>query len=440
MTSFIPWKPVFLSAVLLSFLPPLDAVEPPSQGFRFDFTEGTNRAGFTKITPRSIYDPGCGYGYLSYGTRVVPPGGGATNTSHLFAVDVPEGNHDVIITFGGTNPTSTTVKAESRRLMLEKIETAPGETKEASFKVNVRRPGIAGGGTVKLSKRESGPPAAPDWDDHLTLEFLGTNPGVASVQILPAKDPVTVYLLGDSTVTDQPKEPWSSWGQMLPRFFDSGVSVADHAESGRALYSFQGEGRLDKVLSTLKKGDFVFIQFGHNDQKDKSPGAGPFTTYTEHLKHYVAVIRDKGGIPVLVTPMERRRWSGGEFQPTLADYAEAVRKVGESEKVPVIDLNEMSIRLYKSFGPADSTKLFVHYPANTFPGQEKPLQDDTHHNVFGGYELARCIVEGIRSKLPELAGKLRRDAGAFDPSKPDDPSKFDVPASPLTVTEKPAGS
>ena len=393
-----------------------------------------------KVAPPSPYEPARGYGFLSHGVKVVQPGGAVTNTSHLFALDVPEGNHEVIITFGGTNPSSTTLKAESRRLMIQNVETTAGVSREERFTVNVRRPAIEGGGSVKLNKRELGPPVVPDWDGLLTLEFLGANPEVSSIRVLPAKEAVTVYLAGDSTVTDQPNEPWSSWGQMLPRFFGPGVSVADHAESGRALYSFEGEGRLIKILSTLRKGDYVFIQFGHNDQKDKSPGAGPFTTYTENLKHYIAAIRAKGGIPVLVTPMERRRWSGEEFQPTLADYAEAVRKVGEGEKVPVIDLNAMSIRLYKAFGPADSTKLFVHYPANTFPGQQKQFQDDTHHNVFGGYELARCVVEGIRGSLPELAAKLRPDAGSFDPSKPDDPSRFKVPASPLTLTEKPAGS
>lgn len=429
-----------ITVVLLCSLLPLQAVASLPQGACFDFTEETNRPGFTKVTPKTAYDPSLGYGYLAYGTKVVAPGGEMTNTSHLFAIDVPEGNHEVIVSFGGTKPTATTVKAESRRLMIENVATPAGISKEEKFTVNVRRPAIAGGAAVKLNKRELGPPVVPDWDGLLTLEFVGTNPEVASVRILPAKDSVTVYLLGDSTVTDQPKEPWSSWGQMLPRFFGPEVSVADHAESGRALYSFQGEGRLDKVLSTLRKGDYVFIQFGHNDQKDKSPGAGAFTTYTENLKHFIDAIRGKGGNPVLVTPMERRRWNGGEFHPTLADYAEAVRKVGEGEKVPVIDLNAMSIRLYKSFGSANSTKLFVHYPANTFPGQEKALQDDTHHNVFGGYELARCIVEGIRVSLPELAAKLRPDAGSFDPSKPDDAFNFKVPASPLTVTEKPAGS
>src|SRR5204862_6873476 len=131
---------------------------------------------------------------------------------------------------------------------------------------------INGGVTRKRKNRENGPPPAPDWDDRWSFEFNGENPGVASLEIKPAKDAITVFRAGDSTVTDQAREPWSSWGQMLPRFFQQGVAVSNQAESGLALYSFERQKRLEKVLSMMKKGDYLFIQFGHNDQKDKSPG------------------------------------------------------------------------------------------------------------------------------------------------------------------------
>src|SRR5205085_4565318 len=133
----------------------------------------------------------------------------------------------------------------------------------------------------------------------------------------------------------------AGWGQMLPRFFQQGAAVSNQAESGLALYSFERQKRLEKILSMMNKGDYLFIQFGHNDQKDKAKGAGPFTTYKTNLKHFVEAARGKGGIPVLVTPMERRRWDGNVPLPTLADYAEAVRQVGAEQSVPVIDLNAM---------------------------------------------------------------------------------------------------
>ena len=229
---------------------------------------------------------------------------------------------------------------------------------------------------------------------------------------------------------------------MLPRFFGPGVAVSNQAESGLALFSFERQKRLDKILSMMKKGDYLFIQFGHNDQKDKRADAGPFTTYKANLKRFVAAARSKGGIPVLVTPMERRRFDkNGKQTATLADYAEAVRQVGTEEQVPVIDLNAMSLKFYAALGPAKSTKAFVHYPENTFFGQDKTLKDDTHHNNYGGYELARCVVEEIKINVPELAKHFAKDVGTFDPSNPDPPDKFEIPASPIAGgTEQPAGN
>jgi hypothetical protein len=141
-----------------------------------------------------------------------------------------------------------------------------------------------------------------------------------------------------------------------------------------------------------------------------------------------------------VTPMERRRWAGTTPRPTLADFAAGARQAATAEGVPVIDLNAMSLKFYTAMGPDGSTKAFVHYPANTFPGQAKELKDDTHFNPYGAYELARCIVEGIKANIPALTGFLRKDVQPFDPSKPDSRDAFDVPASPFAEAQKPAGS
>ena len=318
--------------------------------------------------------------------------------------------------------------------MLERVRTAPGETVERSFLVNVRTPAIASGGAVRLKDREKG---VRHWDDKLTLEFNGAQPAVRSLSITPVDDALTIYLAGDSTVTDQPDEPWSSWGQMLPRFFDARVAVANHAESGETLFSFRGEKRLDKILSTIKAGDYLFIQFGHNDQKDKAPGSGPFTSYKANLKSFVAAARAKNAIPILVTPMERRRFAGNTPTPTLADFAAAVRQVGNEENVPVIDLNAMSLQLYAALGPEGTTKAFVHYAAHTFPGQDKALRDDTHFNAYGGYELARAVVEGIKTQVPALGKYLQNDVTPFDPAHPDAASDFQVPASTFVAAAKP---
>ncbi|WP_157895384.1 rhamnogalacturonan acetylesterase [Verrucomicrobium sp. GAS474] len=356
----------------------------------------------------------------------------------VFAVDLPEGNYDVKVTFGDpAEAASTAIKAEARRLLLAETPTTAGQIESRTFTLNVRTPAIPGGGEAAIDAREKG---TPDWDDKLTLEFNGKRPCIASVEISEAPSAVTLFIAGDSTVTDQPNEPWSGWGMMLPSFLQPGIAVSNQAHSGLALFSFESQKRLQKILATMKKGDYLFIQFGHNDQKDKRPGAGAATTYTADLKRYVEAVRAKEGLPVLVTSMERRLWKGDEFQPSLGAYADAVRQVGQEMNVPVIDLNAMSMVFYKALGPEPSKQAFVHYPANTFPGQDKPLADNTHHNAYGAYELARCIVEGIRAQVPALAPFLREGIGTFDPAKPDAPSSLGIPPSLSQSVEKPAGN
>jgi lysophospholipase L1-like esterase len=253
-----------------------------------------------------------------------------------------------------------------------------------------------------------------------------------SLEIQPTRPSITVFVAGDSTVTDQTNEPYAGWGQMLPRFFDANVAIANHAESGLALFSFERQRRLEKILSVMQPGDYLFIQFGHNDQKSKSENAGPFTSYKSDLKMFVTAVRNKKGLPVLVTSMERRRFDGeGKPTATLADYAEAVRQVGKEENVPVIDLNAMSLQLYSALGEEHSKKAFAFYPAETFPGQTKELKDNTHHNNYGAYELARCVVEGIKSNVPALANHLIVNLDTFDPNRPDSPDTILIPPSPF---------
>jgi lysophospholipase L1-like esterase len=421
------WRCLIAVVTLCSACGSIQAAE-----FKFAFIPSEAAAGYTQVTPQTAFDAKRGFGFIE-----ATPGKPA-----VFAVDVDEGNYDVTMRFGDpTRATSTTIKAESRRLMIEKVETAPGQFETRSFTVNVREPAIQGGGMTSLNPRELGPPALPDWDDHLSFEFNGKQPGVASMEIAPSKDAITVFIAGDSTVTDQAHEPYCGWGQMLPRFFAKGAAISNQAESGLALRSFESQKRLAKILSMMKSGDYLFIQFGHNDQKDKTPGAGPFTTYKANLKKYIDAVRSKAGIPVLVTPMERRRWDGDKQGATLSDYAEAVRQVAVEEKTPIVDLNAMSLKFYAALGPDGSTKAFVHYPVGTFPGQKEALHDNTHHNTYGAYELARCVVEGIRANVPALATHLVKDVDPFDPSHPDSIEKVAVPASSIKgATEKPAGN
>jgi len=339
-----------------------------------------------------------------------------TDGPFSFSVDLPEGNYDVAVTLGDpAGESETTVRAESRRLMLEKVRAGRGETVERTFTVNIRNDRLApppqnapGGSRVLLNAREAG---ALHWDDRLTLEFLGARPRVSALGIRPAPDAPTVFLAGDSTVTDQPAGTYYSWGQMLPRFFKPGIAVANHAESGETLKSFLTELRLAKILSLMKAGDWLFLQFGHNDQKEQWPQTyvDPRTTYAAYLRVFIAEARLRGAHPVLVTSMHRRQFDGGgRIRDTLAGYPEAMKAVAEAERIPLIDLHAMSAALYEALGPERAPLAFA-----------EEGRDATHHGHYGAYELARCVVEGIREKVPELARHLAHDVPRFDPARPD---------------------
>ena len=371
-------------------------------------------------------------------SQILLPGedGGWVNPSaRTFAANLSEGNHQVTLTFTSPEAASKVwVKSEARRLMITPLIPTPGPSLQ--FTVNTRTPKITGNEEVRL--RRAGDRTTPDWDSRLSLEFFPDTADLHSIEIKPAPNTTTIYLAGDSTVTNQSKAPWAGWGQMLPAFFKPGVAIANHAESGRALYSFRGERRLEKILSTIQAGDYLFIQFGHNDQKDKRDGAGPFTSYKKDLESYLAAVREKKAHPVLITPMERRRWKDNKPQQTLTDFAEAARQVGKEQSVPVIDLHAMSLDFYRALGPENSKNAFVHFPANTFPGQPYSLKDDTHHSNYGAHQLARCIVQGIRQEIPGLAKLLRNPDSTFNPGQPD---AFDTVAIPTShgFGKKPEG-
>jgi len=344
-----------------------------------------------------------------------------------FSIRVPEeGNYRVTVTLGDPNTASvTTVKAELRRLMLENVRVPAGKSDSRTFLVNVRRPSIFGGGEVRLKAREKESEAWA-WDDRITLEFAGAHAAVSAVSVKKADDVPTLFIAGDSTSTDQPAEPYNSWGQMLTRFFKPEIAVANHGESGESLRGFIGERRLAKLLSVIRPGDYLLIQMGHNDQKERGEGVGAFTTYKADLERFVAEARKVGATPVLLTSMNRLTFDpDGQITNSLGDYPEAVRRVAREQNVALIDLNAMSKPLYEALGPRDAHLLFAG-------------KDTTHHSDYGSYELAKCVVEGIKAAGLPLAESLV-DMPPFDPAHPDPYDKFDVPAEPLRNLRKPYG-
>jgi len=280
-----------------------------------------------------------------------------------------------------------------------------------------------------------------DWDDKLTFEFSDIRPCIATLEITRVEDAITIYLAGNSTVVDQDEEPWASWGQMIPKYFKQGVAISNQAESGLSLGSFIGSKRLKKVLSTLKTGDYLFIEFGHNDQKEKGPDDGAFKSYSERFRTFISETRNKGGIPVIVTSTNRRTFSeDGKLINSLGDYPDAARQIAKEQNVSLIDLNAMTKTFYEALGPDNSKKAFVIYPANSFPDQPQAFNDNTHFNGYGAYELAKCIVEGIKANNLNIARFLIDNLIPFDPATPDVPEAFSLPLSPKSSVVKPDGN
>ncbi|MBK8856976.1 MAG: rhamnogalacturonan acetylesterase [Opitutaceae bacterium] len=378
----------------------------------------------TTLTAADAFTPERGHGF-DLGTAP-----DASGQPFYFSVAVPEGNWRVTVTFGDPAVASdNTVKAESRRLMLEHVATAPGEFVTRTFIVNVRNRTLPpplknapGGSAVLTNEREEG---SFTWDDKLTLEFNGLAPRVRAIVLEPANVP-TIYLLGDSTVTDQRWEDGASWGQMLTRFLAPDIAVANHAESGETLKSFVTGLRLAKVLSHLRAGDWLFIQFGHNDQKQQWPQTyvAASTTYKAWLRTFIAEARLRGATPVLVTSTQRRNFDAqGRIINTHGGYPQAVREVAAEEKVALVDLEALSRSLYEVLGPELSPRLFANGG-----------KDATHHNNLGAYLLAQCVAKSLRDGGVPLTRYLVTDLPLFDPTHPGNPNDFKLPASPLRST------
>ena len=394
------------------------------------FDLGTEKPGVdrTLVRPDDIYSKTKGYGFEPNASVKCSSGSCTSDKPFYFSAAVPEGNYRVTVRFGNAAfATAPVVKAEIRRLMLEGISTAPGKFVTKDFIVNVRTPKISTGGEVKLKDREKLSEQWA-WDEKLTLEFNGTQPSIASIEIEPINVP-TIFLLGDSTVCDQPGEPYASWGQMFTRFFTDKIAIANHAESGESLKSSFGAKRLDKVLSLIKPGDYLLIQYGHNDMKEKGDGIGAFTSYKASLKQFTDAAKTKGASVILINPMHRRTFdaSGKTVINSHGDYPEAVRQAAKEEYVPLIDLTAMSKDLYEALGKDGSGVLFKE-------------GDGTHHNNYGSYQLAKIIVQSIRDQKLPLAKFLIKDLPKYDPKKPDDLKTFAIPASPAVTDLKPLGS
>lgn len=412
------------------------AFDSAAQTMKFDFAGDTKgKDGFIKVTPDTRYSDTQGYGYDFVTPAEVKP-----DTPYFFSVALPDGNYRVTVTMGSDRyAAETTVRGESRRLFVENLPTRKGEKITKSFIVNKRDSIISDKEKVAVKANER---KKLNWDNKLTIEVNGERPAVRRIEIERDDSVPTLYLCGNSTVVDNDCEPYTSWGQMIPAFFDENVAIANYAESGLAADTFIGQRRLKKALTTMKPGDYVFVEFAHNDQKQKGPGKGANYSFAYYIKQFIDQARAKGATPVLVTPTRRRFFDeNGKITDTHLDYPSVVREIAYRENVPLIDLQQMTKTLCETLGVEDSKKLFVHYPANTYKNQPKELKDNTHFSTYGAYEVAKCVLEGIRYNGLPVAAHIRPEYSAgFSPALPDSFEEYKWILSPFEVVDKPDGN
>ena len=395
---------ILLAIALLGAFTLVDAAE----NYKFDFGEGPVAAGYTQVKANTKYSDSQGYGFESGTVSSVDRLWDDDLTTDfltakgdmVFSVALPQGNYEVTFILGdGENESETTVWAENRKLMLDRITLAGGVFSRQT--VSLRRMetrSMDGSVTMSIKDREKD---YRTWDKKLTFIISGKAPAVAGIEIKRNDNVTTLWLCGNSTVVDQIMAPWAGWGQMAPGFFKSSLAIANYAESGLTASGFYSMKRLAKILAEVKKGDFVTVQFAHNDQKNQND----VNNYEATLTKYANEIKAKGATPLFVTSTARQN----ETDPKTAvgGLPERMRALGKKLGVIVLDLNQHSITLGKALG-GNKEKMYM-YTAS----------DKTHFCEYGAYELARANIEEIKAKVPELAKHLRDDHEAFDSSKPD---------------------
>ncbi|MBS4207833.1 rhamnogalacturonan acetylesterase [Bacillus sp. FJAT-50079] len=215
---------------------------------------------------------------------------------------------------------------------------------------------------------------------------------------------VSIFIAGDSTAATYvaDRAPMAGWGQMFQAFFYENVSVHNYAKNGASTNTFIAEGRLQTILEFIQAGDYLFIQFGHNDQKPRGTEAA--TTYKQNLATYINEARAKGAIPILLTSVNRRKFDElGRLVHTLGDYPQATREIACEMDVPCIDLLEKTKRLYESLGAEGSRSLFTMFERGEHPNYPEGIEDNTHFCETGALQVAALVIEGIKESIPQLA-------------------------------------
>lgn len=227
----------------------------------------------------------------------------------------------------------------------------------------------------------------------------------------PQQKKLKVYLIGDSTmaIKETKAYPETGWGMPFVYFFDNTVEVDNRAKNGRSTKTFIAEGLWQPVADNLQAGDYVFIQFGHNDEVKTKKSYSTEDEFQANLKRYVTETRRKKAIPILLTPVARRKFDeSGKIVGTHEEYAELVRKVAKSEKVPLIDMDVKSQALLQQFGPETSKLLFLQLAPGEHPNYPEGKDDNTHFSELGARLMAQMVYAEVKNLNLDLASRFAK--------------------------------
>ncbi|WP_117170023.1 OmpL47-type beta-barrel domain-containing protein [Paraliobacillus sediminis] len=402
MRSKTRWFALFLSVLLVATSMPLTTivVQAEDEIFVKQFDFGTDDSeladGFEKISDQTAYSEENGYGFVDPSKVTAINRAGAdtlqtdfvTYTETSFQVDLPNGDYAVTVLLGDEDDaTEVGVVADS----IQKVQDASlnaGEITERTFDIALI-------------------------DGQLTIELTGSNPKISALMIselqtrTKAENP-TIYVASDSTAQtyDPYWKPQAGWGQMLDRFLSTDVTVDNQAIGGRSSKTFVTEGRLDTILRDIQPEDYLLIQFGHNDSTSSRPER--YVTveqYKDYLETYVTGVRQRGGIPVLVTPVGRRDFnaSNGQFNVSFPEYIKGMEEVAEDLDVLLVDLSALSRAYYNEIGPEGTRSVFLHADAGVYSAFPDGVQDDTHFQEYGAIQIAKLLSSGIKELDTKLA-------------------------------------
>lgn len=387
---------------------------PSGLPLKLDFGPGAIADGYFGITTPVAYSGQLKYGFAN--PSLVSSGNSGTSdplrSDYLspagtsFNVDLPNGDYAVTVTAGDANA-STEVAVSVEGMTANKIALTPkaaGEYLEQTFEVALV-------------------------DGQLNINFSGSAPKINGLVISKLADRVagempTVYLAGDSTVQtyDSYWKPQAGWGQMISRYFTSDITFSNQSIGGRSSKTFLTEGRLDNILRAIKPNDYFLIQFGHNDATISVPEryASP-EDYKNYLKTYINGARQRGAIPIMVTPVGRRDYNAttGIFNVSFPTYVAAMKELAQEMDVKLTDLSALSRAYYDTIGPIGTLAVFLHVPVGTYTAFPSGNADDTHFQEYGAIQIARLLSGGIKDlNIPLSAYVTDVSPPAAVPSKP----------------------